>query len=45
MEALVLEELNVFEKVTIDSSEEIYEYKINKNNIDSISKSKVFFYL
>ena len=38
-------ELNVFEKVTIDSSEEIYEYKINKNNIDSISKSKVFFYL
>jgi hypothetical protein len=38
-------ELDVFEKVTIDGSEEIYEYKINKNNIDSISKSKVFFYL
>ena len=38
-------ELNVFEKVIIDGSEEIYEYKINKNNIDSISKSKVFFYL
>jgi hypothetical protein len=37
-------ELNVFEKVTIDGSDEIYEYKINKNNIVSISKGKLFFY-
>jgi len=37
-------ELNVFEKVTIDGSDEIYEYNINKNNIVSISKGKLFFY-
>jgi hypothetical protein len=37
-------ELNVFEKVNIDGSDDIYEYNINKNNIVSISKGKLFFY-
>lgn len=37
--------LDVYEKVYFDGTEEIYQYKISINNIDSISKAKVFFYL
>ena len=37
--------LDVYEKVYFNGTEEIYQYKISINNIDSISKAKVFFYL
>ena len=37
-------DLEVFEEVQCKDEKEIYEYKINRNNIDSVSKGKVFFY-
>lgn len=37
--------LSVYEKISYDSIDEIYEYKISKENLESISKAKVFFYL
>lgn len=37
--------LEVKEHIRFDSVDEIYYYKISKNNIDSISKGKVFFLL
>jgi hypothetical protein len=33
------------EQIKYDDYDETYEYKINKNNVDSISKGKVFFIL
>ena len=38
------EDLEVFEEVQYKDEKEVYEYKINRNNIDSVSKGKVFFY-
>jgi len=37
--------LSVYEKISYNDIEEIYEYKIHKDNLDSISKAKVFFNL
>ena len=37
--------LSVYEKISYNNIDEIYEYKINKENLESISKAKVFFYL
>jgi hypothetical protein len=37
--------LEVHEHIRYDNYDETYEYKINKNNVDSISKGKVFFIL
>ena len=35
--------LEVRENIKFDNTDETYYYKINKNNVDSISKGKVFF--
>lgn len=37
--------LSVYEKISYNNTDMIYEYKINKENLESISKAKVFFYL
>ena len=37
--------LEVYEEISYNDISEIYEYKINKENLESISKAKVFFYL
>jgi hypothetical protein len=37
--------LRVYEEISYNDINEIYEYKINKDNLNSISKTKVFFYL
>ena len=37
--------LDVYEKISYgDGNKEIFEYKINKKNLESISKAKVFYY-
>jgi hypothetical protein len=37
--------LDVYEEISYNDVTEIFEYKINKENLESISKGKVFFYL
>ena len=37
--------LEIYEHINYENHDEIYEYKIHKNNVDSISKGKVFFIL
>jgi hypothetical protein len=37
--------LEVYEEISYNDISEIYEYQINKENLESISKAKVFFYL
>lgn len=37
--------LTVIEEISYDNINKIYEYKVNKDNLDSISKGKVFFHL
>lgn len=36
--------LSVYEKISYNDTDEIYEYKIHRDNLDSVSKGKVFFY-